>query len=195
MHGHETKETEKRSIFWEVAVRKLHSRSSAGFVMSLISPYSAAVNVQANTPDRAVGLYQTLKRESVDPKRSAPTPEIVEKDESIPDEGHSELICTGCGNMITSTGHAIPVEGSHVHRRVNPGGYEHHFRCFSQAPGIITAGQLVYYFSWFSGFGWQMAHCSGCAVHMGWYFAGESTFFGLLVDALSERPTGSRPSA
>ena len=203
MHGHETTSAEKGSNFspttsssasvkWEIR-RQLRLRFGAiGFVIGWISLYPSGVDAQLSSATGQAARYRFLKRDALDPKRKSSAPAVT--DEPTGDEYEPDLLCASCGNPITTTGFAIPVEGSHRHHRVNPGGYEHHFRCFSSAFGIIPSGQLVYYFSWFSGFGWQMAHCSSCSVHMGWYFVGNSSFYGLLVGSLVEAPSGPQQS-
>lgn len=73
--------------------------------------------------------------------------------------------------------------------RVNPSGIEFRFGCFDDAPGCGGWGESSTFFTWFSGYAWQIVLCRGCAIHLGWVFRSEGdVFYGLLLDRLREEP-------
>ena len=99
------------------------------------------------------------------------------------------LVCRYCLSPITTEAAAISMDGQHHHSQCNPHGYFFHFGCFSDAPGCRIIGDPVTTDSWFNGYAWQIANCSHCQVHLGWYFSGQSpTFFGLLHNRLTHTP-------
>ncbi|MCI0571215.1 MAG: cereblon family protein [Myxococcaceae bacterium] len=94
------------------------------------------------------------------------------------------LHCAHCGHPITHEKHRTTVGGRHVHTRVNPHGFVYDFGCFSAAAGCITSGPPTQEDTWFPGHAWEFAGCAQCHTHLGWFFRGESAFFGLVLDRL-----------
>lgn len=100
------------------------------------------------------------------------------------DEHNSAYCCAVCQHLITSGGSAIRVEGEHSHIKVNPDGRKFLLRCFSSAVGCAMSGDPTPNFSWFAGYKWQFAHCSECGAQMGWFYEGQSKFYGLIKEQL-----------
>ena len=73
---------------------------------------------------------------------------------------------------------------------VNPFGYLHEVLAVRAARNVLPAGPLVAAFSWFPGYAWQVAHCAGCAEHVGWRYWGAEAdppeFFGLRRATIAE---------
>jgi len=103
--------------------------------------------------------------------------ESVEKNQAV-------LCCAVCQHIITSGASAISVDGEHTHIKINPDGRKFLLRCFSTAPGCAMAGDPTSYFSWFAGYNWQFAHCNQCGAQMGWFYEGQSKFYGLIKEQL-----------
>ena len=95
------------------------------------------------------------------------------------------LVCAACGRGITWEDQRRDVSGRHEHTRVNPVGIEYHFGCFSDAEGCAVSGERTDEHTWFPGCAWQLAHCRGCGVHLGWFFSGADRFYGLVLDRLA----------
>jgi hypothetical protein len=93
--------------------------------------------------------------------------------------------CAACSSVVTHSSHAIDVDGSHVHTRLNPADVVFQFGCFSQASGCVVSGTPSREHVWFSGCLWQYAHCARCGAHLGWAFSGARTFFGLVLKRLT----------
>ena len=109
--------------------------------------------------------------------------ESVEEDDS---RGDRPLKCRACGNEVTSRDQTIEVDGSHVHTRLNPANVVFRFGCYRLAPGCRTSGSPSREHVWFTGCLWQYAHCTRCAMHLGWAFSGAQEFFGLVLERLTE---------
>lgn len=106
-----------------------------------------------------------------------------EEEEESPEEG---LYCRLCGHQITSSRFAIEVNGGHTHTFFNPAGIVYEIRCFQAAQGCAPHGPPSSEFTWFAGHTWQLALCSVCAAHLGWFFSSaESGFYGLISRNLS----------
>jgi len=94
--------------------------------------------------------------------------------------------CAACGREIAFDRDRIPLEGAPSRAFVNPAGVEYVIAGFREASGCAGAGEPSSYWSWFDGFSWQVALCSGCGVHLGWSFTSEAErFYGLVLDRLS----------
>lgn len=87
--------------------------------------------------------------------------------------------------MVASDGDRIDVEGRHVHRRINPAGFEFEFGCFDEARGTAVVGEPTAAHSWFAGYAWVYSICGRCGAHLGWFFEGrDPRFFGLILARL-----------
>ncbi|WP_432735782.1 cereblon family protein [Maridesulfovibrio sp. FT414] len=124
--------------------------------------------------------------------KTAPPPpsgDLDAKDESALDDapGKKKIVCRECGFKICDASFAIRVNGSHEHSFFNPHGYVFELRCFSSAPGCMTASPPSSEFSWFAGHTWQIGACALCSAHLGWKFqSGASTFYGLIKNSIQE---------
>jgi hypothetical protein len=107
-------------------------------------------------------------------------------------EGDAWLCCRQCGGRIALAAARVSFDGGHSHRFVNPHGLEFRIGLFADAPGCRHEGESTEFFSWFPGYTWRIAICSGCRSHLGWAFEcigspgpGElAGFHGLIVDRL-----------
>ena len=110
-------------------------------------------------------------------------PDTVDKvREHESETGRGQKIrCRSCEYIVTDHTQRIAIENNHSHYRINPSGVEFHFQCFSSAPGCGIIGPATSEHTWFAGYHWQIAICQGCGEHLGWYFRGESSFFGLIT--------------
>jgi hypothetical protein len=96
------------------------------------------------------------------------------------------LFCRFCGHLITYADRAVEVNDNHHHTFFNPAGIIFEIRLFSSATGCTVHGQSSEEFTWFAGYSWNLALCSACAAHMGWYFSsGALGFYGLIEKHLA----------
>ncbi|MCU0848524.1 MAG: cereblon family protein [Spirochaetes bacterium] len=97
------------------------------------------------------------------------------------------IFCAACGNTVTHSGKRISINGLHRHVFTNPGGYTFEIGCFITAEGCAITGDPTDEFTWFPGYRWAYALCSGCLSHLGWHYrSGAGAFFGLILDSLKE---------
>lgn len=100
-------------------------------------------------------------------------------------EGGKWLLCKSCGEKICPESARSHVQGKHQHAFFNPHGLVFDIGCFRTAPGCVAIGRPSAEFTWFAGYAWRVALCSGCLTHLGWRYEGESVFFGLIMDGLT----------
>jgi hypothetical protein len=94
--------------------------------------------------------------------------------------------CAACGHEVALDRDRVHLEGAGVRTFVNPEGIEFRITGFRDAPGCAASGRPSSYWSWFPGFAWQVALCSGCGRHLGWSFqSAEARFHGLILDRLA----------
>lgn len=96
------------------------------------------------------------------------------------------LICRRCKQLITSESDAININEQHIHTFMNPAGIIYTFGCFQNAKGCVSDGKSTLEYSWFRNYSWQIALCSGCHEHLGWFFQNGQKFFALILDKLMQ---------
>lgn len=102
------------------------------------------------------------------------------------DHDPKRFLCAACAHYITDVKSHILRDGAHQHTFINPLGLVFVIGCFSMAPGCLEVGREMEDCSWFAGFVWRVAICTGCHVHLGWQYGsdGKDQFYGLIVDRL-----------
>lgn len=100
------------------------------------------------------------------------------------------LLCRYCGSAITQTTEKMAIARHEHHRFTNPAGITYSIGCFHNAPGCDIHGTPTMEDTWFGGYLWQVATCSGCHDHLGWYYENTKNqfFFGLIQSRLIESP-------
>ena len=119
-------------------------------------------------------------------KRSSGDPGNSDVESAKQDETESKrkrtVICALCGTVITTPDKSIDINGGHSHVFKNPAGVVYRIGCFSEAKGCKIFGEPTMEYTWFPGFRWCYALCSGCFSHLGWHYQSNSnSFFGLIL--------------
>lgn len=102
--------------------------------------------------------------------------------------GGEEILCGNCLHLVTTGRERIEKNGSHIHTFANPYGNIFEIGCFRHAPGCAYFGPVTSEFTWFKGYGWKLAVCGACTLHLGWVYlpsSGESMFHGLILNRLT----------
>ena len=96
------------------------------------------------------------------------------------------ILCRFCHAAVTTQRSELVVEHQHQHRFINPNGAQYLIGCFKTAPGCDISGSPTNEYTWFKGFSWQLARCSDCGEHLGWFYqkAESHQFFGLIIEKL-----------
>jgi hypothetical protein len=93
---------------------------------------------------------------------------------------YEKIFCRNCLAEIADKDDIIEIEGSAYHYKRNPAGIYFTLICFSKAAGVNIYGEYTYEYTWFQGYLWSIALCSGCGSHLGWHYSGNGFFFGLI---------------
>lgn len=145
------------------------------------------------TPPAAIHLRPACQRLPLFALQAAPGTDLLadlEEREHQQEEEDEPLLCRFCLQPITNRGSALARNGFHLHTCSNPAGLIYTIGLFAEAPGCAVAGPLTLNYSWFSGYGWEIASCRNCFSHLGWRFRkGDSDlFFGLIIVHLVDGP-------
>jgi len=109
-----------------------------------------------------------------------------------PSETEAERLyfCAYCGRIITSERERVERDGGFTHTFTNPGGLVFAIGCFGDAPGCAVTGDYTREHTWFHGYQWCCAFCTGCASHLGWHYQGRrhEPFYGLILERLIGPP-------
>jgi hypothetical protein len=105
-------------------------------------------------------------------------------------------VCARCAGFVAEGRARIEVDGAFTHSFINPEGAIFRVGCFAVAPGAVPWGEMSLHWTWFPGFAWRAASCSGCGAHLGWVYSGDaSSFVALILDRIVELPaTGPDPT-
>ncbi len=109
-----------------------------------------------------------------------------QKENQKKSEEEKYILCRHCENKISQPKYRVTYQGAFDHTFLNPTGDVFHIGCFKKADGCAVLGKSSSEWTWFYGFSWQVALCSQCLNHLGWFYQSEkgSPFFGLILDAL-----------
>lgn len=124
-----------------------------------------------------------LKREPGAPSEVTSLPAVRP---ATDEDEHRFLACAQCMSQITTPRAAVSVAGSHEHTFSNPEGRSFRIGCFAGVTGCVGMGPRSTFWTWFAGHSWQVALCRSCRIQLGWLFAGEQRFHGLILDRLVE---------
>ncbi|MGK0442380.1 MAG: hypothetical protein ACJA0N_002190 [Pseudohongiellaceae bacterium] len=110
--------------------------------------------------------------------------------ESLDEDAGPLVFCRSCHSPITSKKEQATIAHNDHHCFTNPAGATYHLRCFSNAHGCNITGPPTEEYSWFAGYQWQLAMCTECNEHLGWYYQytrsslNQRFFFGLIAGRL-----------
>ena len=98
------------------------------------------------------------------------------------------IICRVCLAEVTTKRDQFTKNSREEHCFFNPHGIAFVVKCFKKAHGCTVIGDPSPEFSWFEGYLWNFALCTGCGEHLGWFFQNYegSSFFGLIPSKLIE---------
>ena len=99
-------------------------------------------------------------------------------------DAEGDWLCAWCLNRVANERDRFKYDGKDQFSFCNPDGVRFHIMTFSVIKGCRQAGAPTLEYTWFSGHAWSFCLCEGCGQHLGWYYAGEHHFAGLITDRL-----------
>lgn len=129
------------------------------------SPMTAARMLQP--PPQHPGL-RCLKARPRHPPRADAEPDSRARDSGEP----PALRCARCLQIVGHHDDVFSLDESDPGGAfVNPFGYLHEVLTVIAAQQLVVIGTPTTLNTWFAGYAWRMAFCSGCGAHMGWRFS------------------------
>ncbi len=111
-------------------------------------------------------------------------PEI--EDQTHPSSGDpaNDWLCAWCLGCVASEQDRFNFGGQSEFLFKNPADVVFHIITFSRTVGCRQAGSPTLEHTWFPGHQWSYCLCGGCGMHLGWFYAGPSTFAGLIRERI-----------
>ena len=94
------------------------------------------------------------------------------------------FFCAACLTRVCDDGDIVAIGGATRHRFTNPAGFTFEIGTFARAPGCRADGEPTLEHTWFPEHAWSLANCANCTTQLGWFFAGATSFFGLIWSRL-----------
>lgn len=112
-----------------------------------------------------------------------PTPTILDAPRvkpSVEPDTAGDWLCAWCLNPVANERDRFRINGGDEFSFRNPEGTQFEILTFSHAPGCRETGLPTLEHTWFAGHAWSYCLCRRCQQHLGWQYAGEHTFVGLI---------------
>ena len=99
-------------------------------------------------------------------------------------DADGDWLCAWCMNRIAVDCDRFKYEGKDHFAFSNPEGLSFRIITFSRTIGCTEEGVPSLEHTWFPGHVWSFCQCDQCGQHLGWFYAGEHHFVGLIIDRL-----------
>jgi len=103
---------------------------------------------------------------------------------TVPGGAEGDWLCAWCLNRVANEKDRFKYDGKDKFTFSNPEGIRFEIITFSQTPGCRQAGVPTLEHTWFPGHAWSFCLCDRCSQHLGWYYAGQHDFAGLITARL-----------
>jgi hypothetical protein len=95
-----------------------------------------------------------------------------------------DWLCAWCLNRVANERDRFKYEGRDEFTFSNPQGFRFEIITFLQPLGCRETGVPTLEHTWFSGHTWSFCQCHRCGQHLGWFYAGQHHFVGLIKDRI-----------
>jgi len=101
---------------------------------------------------------------------------------SAPQSGDVEgdWLCAWCLQRVANERDRFQYEGKDEFNFANPEGIRFDIITFAQTLGCHETGRPTLEYTWFPGHAWSFCQCDNCGQHLGWFYAGQYEFVGLI---------------
>jgi hypothetical protein len=96
----------------------------------------------------------------------------------------NDWLCAWCHHRVASEKDRHFHDGQSEFSFKNPAGIRFQLITFARADGCRQAGVPTLEHTWFAGHAWSFCLCERCGTHLGWFYAGPTTFVGLIRDRI-----------
>jgi cereblon len=101
------------------------------------------------------------------------------------------ILCRRCQTRLSDASLLFPMDADRIHRVfANPSGLLLEIVTARGAENVQVIGPPTTDFTWYPGYAWEVAYCSGCQSHVGWAFGATdgahdpAMFYGLLKGSI-----------
>ena len=99
-------------------------------------------------------------------------------------DAEGDWLCAWCLNRVANEKDRFAFNGKDEFTFSNPEGIRFEFITFSQTLGCRESGVPTLDNTWFPGHAWSYCLCGRCGQHLGWHYAGQHDFAGLIKNRI-----------
>jgi hypothetical protein len=114
----------------------------------------------------------------------AAEPEIETQPQLDEGDPAHDWLCAWCLNRVANDKDRLSFGGKSEFSFRNPEGRRFHIIIFSRTLACHDVGVPTYEYTWFPGHAWSYCLCGRCRMHLGWFYAGPTSFVGLIRDRI-----------
>lgn len=107
-------------------------------------------------------------------------PEIENRTAPAARNAEGDWLCAWCLNRVANEKARFSYDGKDEFTFSNPQGIRFEIITFSETLGCRESGAPTLDHTWFPGHAWSFCLCARCGQHLGWYYAGQHSFAGLI---------------
>lgn len=111
-------------------------------------------------------------------------PELGERTAASAGDPAGDWLCAWCLTRVANENDRFRYQGKDEFAFSNPEGVHFDIITFSETRGCRQAGVPTLEHTWFPGHAWSFCQCGECGLHLGWYFAGQHAFAGLIKERI-----------
>jgi len=99
---------------------------------------------------------------------------------TVTGDAAGDWLCAWCLNRVANERARFKYEGRDEFAFLNPQGIRFEIITFAETLGCRQSGVPTLEHTWFPGHAWSFCQCARCGQHLGWYYAGQHDFAGLI---------------
>ena len=107
-------------------------------------------------------------------------PELGTRHAPASKDSAGDWLCAWCHQRVANERDRFSFDGQDEFTFTNPEGIRFDIITFSEAQGCRQVGVATLDHTWFAGHAWSYCLCKECGQHLGWYYAGQHSFVGLI---------------
>jgi hypothetical protein len=92
----------------------------------------------------------------------------------------NDWLCSWCLTRVASERDRFSYDGKDEFTFTNPERIRFDIITFSQTLGCREVGVPTLEHTWFHAHAWTYCQCGSCGMHLGWFYAGQNNFVGLI---------------
>ncbi|HOX55492.1 MAG TPA: cereblon family protein [Candidatus Paceibacterota bacterium] len=107
-------------------------------------------------------------------------PDLAQSTAATSGDTEGDWLCAWCHSRVANEKDRFPYDGKDEFTFANPEGVRFAIITFSRTLGCREVGPPSLEHTWFAGHTWSFCQCDRCGQQLGWYYAGQHHFAGLI---------------